>query len=86
MTLEWSEPETKFPEELAYIWKGVLSCERHLDLKSVPTKIRRFEGLPSKPPENNFRGDAHKRKDLERMAWQQPLLHTLRTWLRSTYR
>ena len=78
VTLEWDEPETKFPEELAYIWKGVLSGERHLDLKSVLTKIPRFEGLPSKPPENNFRGDAHKREDRERKAWQQTLLHTLR--------
>ena len=46
VTLEWDEPETKFPEQLAYIWKGVLSGERHLDLKSVPKKIPRFEGLP----------------------------------------
>ena len=33
VTLEWDEPETKVPEELAYIWKGVLSGESHLDLR-----------------------------------------------------
>ena len=42
------------------------------------TKIPRFEVLPSKPPENNFRADSHKREDRERKAWQQTLLHTLR--------
>ena len=76
--LEWDEPGTKFPEALAYIWNSGLSGERHLDLKSVLTKIARFELLPSEPPENKFRGDAHKREDRERKAWQQTLLHTLR--------
>jgi len=78
VTIDWDEPETKFPDELAYIWKGVLAGERHLDLKSVLAKVPRFEGLPSRPPENNFRGDAHKRDDRERKAWQQTLLHALR--------
>ena len=44
VTLECDEPGTKFPEELAYIWKVVLYGERHLDLKCVLKKFPRFEG------------------------------------------
>ena len=78
VVLDWDEAETKCPEELAFIWKGVLAGERKLDLKTILAKIPRFEGLPSRPPENNFRGDAQKRDDRERKAWQQTLLHILR--------
>ena len=70
VVLDWDEQLAKCPDELAYIWKGVLAGDRRLDLKAILSKVPRFEGLPFKPPENNFRGDALKKEDRERKAWQ----------------
>ena len=77
MVLDWDEPGVPCPVELAYIWNGVQSGARRLDLKQVLDSIPRFTGLPSKPPENNFRGESNRRDDKERKAWQQSLLHAL---------
>ena len=68
VALDWDDPGIPCPVELAYIWNGVQSGERRLDLKQVMGSILRFTGLPSKPPENNFRGDSHRREDKEHKA------------------
>ena len=75
VVLDWDEAETKCLEERAYIWKGVLAGEHRLDLKTILAKIPRFDSLPSRPPENNLRGNAPKSDGREREAWQQTLVH-----------
>ena len=85
VVLDWDESETKCPEELAYIWKGVLAGERRLDLKTILAKIPRFDGLPSRPPDNNFRGDVQRKDDRECKAWPHTLLHILRMLTACTY-
>ena len=77
VALDWDEPGIPCLAELAYIWNGFQSGERQLDLKQVLGSTPRFTGLPSKPHEDNFRGDSHRRDDKERKAWQQSLLHAL---------
>ena len=70
VALDWDEPSTPCPVELAYILNRVQSDEHRLYFKQVLGSIPRFTGLPSKPPENNFRGDSHRRDYKERKALQ----------------
>ena len=56
MALDWDDPGAPCSAEPAYIWNGVQSGERRLDLKQVLGSIPRFTGLPSKPPWKQLQG------------------------------
>jgi hypothetical protein len=76
--MEWDEPEENLAPELAYLFGAVSRGERRLEMRDVLQQFPRFADLPTKPPENNHRGDKVGSLDKERRILQQAFLHTLR--------
>ena len=76
--LEWDEPTVSLPRELEYIWSQVALGKRKLELRSVLEDLPKFTSLPTRAPENNFRGDGRKEIDKTMRTWQQQILHMLR--------
>ena len=76
--LSWDEPQLLLPPELVFIWSGVQSGERKLDLKQVLGQYPRFAQFPAAAPTNNHRADGLSKTDKKEKAWQQTLLHALR--------
>ena len=76
--LSWDEPRQSLPQELAYIWHGVVQGERRLDLKSVLGPLPKYKELPEQAPLNNHRSDSSRRADKKERSWQQFCLHGMR--------
>ena len=76
--LSWDEPQLLLPPELVFIWSGVQSGERKLDLKQVLGQYPRFAQFPAAAPTKNHRADGLSKTDKKEKAWQQTLLHALR--------
>lgn len=76
--LPWDEPRHNLPQELAYIWQGVVQGERRLDLKAVLGPLPKYKELPQSAPVNNHRLDSARKADKKERAWQQLCLHGMR--------
>ena len=76
--MEWDEVLLPLPAELQKIWTEVAAGTRKLPLSSLLDELPRFEGLPAKPAENNFRQQGKSQQDRLLRSYQQSLLHLLR--------
>ena len=52
--------------------------KRKLDLNSLLQSLPKFDALPARAPEKNYRSDGKKSVDQSVRSWQQCLLHAAR--------
>ena len=55
--MDWDEVQVNLQPDLLYLWQGVESGERRLQLAQLLIAIPKFIGIPARAPENNHRRD-----------------------------
>ena len=76
--LDWDEQLEDPPATLRMIYQGVQAGSRRLELKTVFSDIPRFQDVPWRAPENNFRQDSKSPLDGTVKNWSQWTLHQMR--------
>ena len=80
VVMEWDEALSPLPQELVVLWQEVQAGTRKLQLAQVLDTVPKFQELPIKPAENNFRMQGRSSWDKQLKSYQQLLLHILRLW------
>ena len=74
----WDEQEVELPQDLSNLWYRAVTGAKKLDLRSLLEQVPRWSGIPSKPKQNNYRGDAQSKVDKVLRIAQQQVLHAAR--------
>ena len=78
--LQWDQPEEDLPADLLQLWERASTGTKKLDVRRLMQEVPVYKKLPSRPPENNHRGDGKGQQDRTLKSYQASVGHLMRCW------